>query len=37
MVKYARDPCFGKKFEQQDQCQNCWIKKACMIAYRNRK
>lgn len=36
MIKFADDPCFGKKYEQIEQCKNCWIKKACFVSFRNR-
>lgn len=37
MVKYADDPCFGKKYKEISDCEACWIKNACNIAFRNRK
>ena len=37
MIKHTDDPCFGEKYEQIEQCDYCWIKKACFATFRNRK
>lgn len=37
MLKMVQDPCFGKKYEKHEQCPTCWIKKSCLITFRNRK
>jgi hypothetical protein len=37
MVKLVKDPCFGKKYEQHCQCEQCWIKPSCLVCFRNRK
>ena len=37
IVKFSNDPCFGQKHEQMRQCNCCWIKKSCVISFRNRK
>jgi len=36
-LKLVEDPCFGKKYEQIQQCPDCWIKKSCLIRFRNAK
>ncbi len=35
IVKFVEDPCFGASYEKIPQCTCCWIKKACLICYRN--
>jgi len=37
MFKLVEDPCYAKKYEQIEQCQRCWIKGSCQVAYKNRK
>ncbi|MEM4263281.1 MAG: hypothetical protein QW666_00085 [Candidatus Woesearchaeota archaeon] len=37
MLKLVNDPCFGKKYEQHCQCEQCWIKPSCLVCFRNRK
>jgi len=36
-VKYVNDVCFGEKYEQCGQCEECWVKKSCFIRFRNKK
>jgi len=37
MLKYVNDPCFGEKYLQHDQCEECWVKNSCFIRFRNKK
>ncbi len=37
MAKFENDKCFGKKYDQIEQCKECWIKKACHVEFINRK
>jgi len=34
-LKHVDDPCFGKSFELIEQCNKCWIKRACSVLYKN--
>jgi hypothetical protein len=36
MVKYQDDECFGLHHDEIEQCKECWIKAACLVAYKNR-
>ncbi len=36
-LKFVNDLCFGKKYKQIDQCENCWIKQSCLVSFRNKK
>lgn len=35
MVKYQNDECYGKKFKQIAQCNNCWISTSCGAVYKS--
>jgi len=37
LAKWVDDECFGELFEEVEQCDFCWIKKACHNRYKNRK
>ncbi len=37
MLKFVEDPCFGQKHKQCEGCEKCWIKQACLVAFRNKK
>ncbi len=37
MMKLADDPCFGQLYNTHEQCGACWIKRACNVAWKNRK
>ena len=37
MLKFTLDACFGNKYEQEQQCTDCWIKHSCHVVFRNQK
>ena len=37
ICKLIDDPCYGKSYNQIEQCDFCWIKKACSVKWKNRK
>jgi hypothetical protein len=34
--KLQNDPCFGKNYDQIEQCQRCFLKQSCLVTFRNR-
>jgi hypothetical protein len=37
MYKLVDDLCYGQKYEEIEQCEKCWVKQPCSVAFKNRK